>query len=48
MAEGQRNQHTYVLAAAFNDFGISKSLASYVLGRVSKQIIYSKRDTENY
>jgi len=33
MAEGQRNQHTYVLAAAFNDFGISKSLASYVLGR---------------
>ena len=33
MTEGQRNQHTYVLAAAFNDFGISKSLASYVLGR---------------
>lgn len=33
MAQGQRNQNTYVLAAAFNDFGINKSLASYVLGR---------------
>lgn len=33
MSEGQRNQNTYVLASAFNDFGINKSLASYVLGR---------------
>jgi hypothetical protein len=33
MSEGQRNHNTYVLARAFNDFGISKSLAEYVLGR---------------
>lgn len=33
MAEGQRNQNTYVLASAFNDFGINKSLAAYVLNR---------------
>ena len=31
MVEGQRNQNVYVLAMAFNDFGINKSLASYVL-----------------
>ena len=31
MVEGQRNQNCYVLAMAFNDFGISKPLASYVL-----------------
>jgi hypothetical protein len=32
MAEGQRNNNAFVLAAAFNDFGVSKSLAEYVLG----------------
>ena len=31
MSEGQRNQNTFVLAMAFNDYGINKSLASYVL-----------------
>lgn len=31
MVEGQRNNNCYVLAAAFNDFGINKSLASYVM-----------------
>ena len=31
MDEGQRNQHAYVLAMAFNDFGVYKSLASNVL-----------------
>mgnify|MGYP003673977634 FL=1 len=31
MSEGQRNQHAYVLAMAFNDFGVYKSLASNVL-----------------
>lgn len=31
MVEGQRNQNIYVLAAAFNDYGINKSLASYVM-----------------
>ena len=33
MHEGQRNQNAYVLAMAFNDFGINKSLASYVLNQ---------------
>jgi hypothetical protein len=33
MIEGQRNHNVYVLAAAFNDFGINKSLASYVLNQ---------------
>jgi hypothetical protein len=32
MVEGQRNHNCYILARAFNDFGINKSLASYVLG----------------
>jgi hypothetical protein len=31
MAEGQRNHNAYILAMALNDFGINKSLASYVL-----------------
>ena len=29
MSEGQRNQHAYVLAMAFNDFGIYKDLYMY-------------------
>lgn len=33
MVEGQRNQNVFVLAMAFNDYGINKSLASYVLNR---------------
>ena len=32
MNEGQRNNNAYVLAAAFNDYGITKTLAEYVLG----------------
>ena len=30
MVEGQRNQNVFILAMAFNDFGISKSLASFI------------------
>jgi DNA-binding transcriptional MerR regulator len=33
MIEGQRNQNVYVLAMAFNDYGINKSLAGYVLSQ---------------
>jgi len=33
MVEGQRNQNCYVLAMALNDFGINKSLASFVLNQ---------------
>ena len=31
MVEGLRNNNIFVLASAFNDFGVNKSLASYVL-----------------
>ncbi len=37
MSEGQRNQHTYVLAMAFNDYGINKSLAGYILNQYATQ-----------
>jgi hypothetical protein len=37
MSEGQRNQNAYVLAMAFNDFGINKSLASYVLNQFATE-----------
>lgn len=33
MVEGQRNHNVFVLAMAFNDYGINKSLASYVLNQ---------------
>ena len=33
MVEGQRNQNVYVLAMAFNDYGINRSLAGYVLSQ---------------
>lgn len=33
MIEGQRNQNAFVLAMAFNDFGVNKSLAGYVLNQ---------------
>jgi hypothetical protein len=33
MAEGQRNHNAYILAMALNDFGVNRSLASYVLNQ---------------
>jgi hypothetical protein len=33
MVDGERNHNVYILAAAFNDYGISKSLAEYVIGQ---------------
>ncbi len=33
MSEGQRNQNAFVLAMAFNDYGINKTLAGYVLNQ---------------
>ena len=33
MVDGQRNHNAYILAAAFNDFGINRSLASYMLNQ---------------
>ena len=31
LIEGERNNNVYILAAAFNDFGINKNLAEYVM-----------------
>jgi len=31
IVDGERNNNVYILAAAFNDFGIAKSLAEYVM-----------------
>jgi hypothetical protein len=33
MNEGQRNQNVYILAMAFNDYGVQPSLASYILNQ---------------
>ena len=35
MVEGQRNHNVYVLAMAFNDYGINKNLAQYVCNQYS-------------
>lgn len=37
MQEGMRNKNAYVLAAAFNRYGVSKSLASYILEQYSTE-----------
>ena len=40
MNEGERNNNAYVLAAAFNDFGVYQSLAeSYVMNYQTKNFI---------
>ena len=46
MMEGQRNQNCYVLAMAFNDFGINKGLASYVLNQYASED-FSTREISN-
>lgn len=35
MNEGQRNHNAYILAMAFNDYGIAKTTASYILNQYS-------------
>ena len=37
MVEGQRNHNVFVLASAFNRFGVSKTLAEYVMNTFSSQ-----------
>jgi len=37
MIEGQRNHNIYVLAAAFNDFGVNQNLAEYVMNGFSSE-----------
>lgn len=33
LVDGERNNNTYILAAAFNDYGINKSLAEYIMSQ---------------
>jgi len=37
MADGQRNHNAFILAMAMNDFGVNKSLASYILNQYSSK-----------
>ena len=37
MTEGQRNQNVFILAMAFNDYGIAESLAGYILNKYSSK-----------
>lgn len=37
LVEGERNNNVFVLAKAFNDYGVSRSLADYVIGRMSSK-----------
>jgi|TARA_R110000764_G_scaffold240058_1_gene341943 hypothetical protein len=37
MTEGQRNQNVFILAMAFNDYGIAESLAGYILNQYSSK-----------
>jgi hypothetical protein len=46
MSEGQRNQNCYVLAMAFNDFGINKGLASYVLNQYASEDFTTREITQ--
>ena len=34
LVEGERNNNVFILAAAFNDYGVSRSLAEYVIGNM--------------
>jgi hypothetical protein len=33
LVDGERNNNVYILASAFNDYGVTKSLAEYVMGQ---------------
>jgi hypothetical protein len=37
MVEGQRNHNVFILASAFNEFGVNKSLASYILNQYASE-----------
>ena len=47
MSEGQRNQNVFVLAMAFNDYGISKSLAGFVLNRYVSEDGWRRKTLSN-
>jgi len=37
LVDGQRNQNVFILASAFNDFGVNKTLAEYIMGNFSSE-----------
>ena len=48
MVEGQRNHNVFVLASAFNRFGVSKTLAEYVMNTFSSQNFKQGEIKKNY
>ena len=42
MSEGQRNQNCYILSMAFNDFGVNRGLASYILNQYASDDFNTK------
>ena len=58
MIEGQRNHNVFVLASAFNDFGVTQTLAEYVLNNyatkdfnsseIKRTIISAYQQTQNF
>ena len=46
MVEGQRNQNTYILAMAMNEFGINQSFARHILGQYESKDFPSKEIDE--
>lgn len=42
MTEGQRNQNCYILAMAFNEFGVNRGLAAYVLNQYATEDFTSR------
>ena len=37
LVNGERNQNVFILASAFNDFGVNKTLAEYIMGNFSSE-----------
>jgi len=37
MVDGERNNNVYILASAFNDFGVNQNLAEYVMGNYATE-----------
>ena len=42
LVDGERNNNVYILAAAFNDYGISKSLAEYIMSQFESKTFTSQ------
>ena len=45
MTEGSRNQNCYILAAAFNDYGVSKNVCQYILNQYEASTFPKKEIT---